>query len=147
MGSGVVESIKTKVGWIFVYSFEGRLVHEGLVACRLPAFQVAEDDFFLACNDYGFVLQSPKPVDLQSIFKEVFRTDSLLDDIMQSMNSTEMSKRQFRQIARIAGLIQQGLPHRQKTAKHLMASSNLFLMYSAPTIHPTYFWNKLDAKL
>ena len=29
----LVESIKTKVGWqVFVYSFEGRLVHEGLAA-------------------------------------------------------------------------------------------------------------------
>ena len=125
----LVESIKTKVGWqVFVYSFEGRLVHEGLAA--LAAYRLSKSQrttFSLACNDYGFVLQSPKPVDLQSILNgEVFRTDSLLDDIMQSMNSTEMSKRQFRQIARIAGLIQQGLPHRQKTAKHLMASSNLF---------------------
>ena len=42
------------------------------------------------------------------------------------MNCTEMAKRQFRQVARIAGLIQQGLPGSRKNARQLQASSNLF---------------------
>jgi ATP-dependent Lhr-like helicase len=42
------------------------------------------------------------------------------------MNSTEMAKRQFRQIARVAGLIHPGFPGKKRTAKNLQASSNLF---------------------
>ena len=125
----LIESVKNRSGWnLFIYSFEGRLVHEGLAA--LVAYRLSKlhkTTFSIACNDYGFVLQSPQKVDPATfIDAEIFSPDRMLDDIMQSMNSTEMAKRQFRQVARIAGLIQQGLPHRQKSSKHLMASSNLF---------------------
>lgn len=125
----LIESIKTRAGWqLFVYSFEGRLVHEGLaavVAHRLAQRQ--KSTFSIACNDYGFVLQSPKQFQLDRLSgNDVFRSHAMLDDIMQCVNSTEMAKKQFRQIARVAGLVQQGLPHRQKSSKHLMASSNLF---------------------
>lgn len=125
----LMESVKNRSGWhLFIYSFEGRLVHEGLaalVAYRLTKSQ--KSTFSIACNDYGFVLQSPKTIDLSSFrHADIFSPDNMLDDIMQSMNSTEMAKKQFRQVARVAGLIQQGLPHRQKSSKHLMASSNLF---------------------
>jgi ATP-dependent Lhr-like helicase len=37
-----------------------------------------------------------------------------------------MTKRQFRQIARVAGLIQPGFPGQRKSSRHLQASSNLF---------------------
>ena len=125
----LMEMVKAKTGChLFIYAFEGRLVHEGLAA--LTAYRLSKTQkttFSLACNDYGFVLQSPRSINLDSIEDaKIFSPDSMLDDIMQSMNATEMAKRQFRQVARVAGLIQQGLPHRQKSSKHLMASSNLF---------------------
>jgi ATP-dependent Lhr-like helicase len=37
-----------------------------------------------------------------------------------------MSKRQFREIARVAGLLFQGYPGQRKLSRHLQASSNLF---------------------
>ena len=42
------------------------------------------------------------------------------------MNATEMEKRQFREIARIAGLLQPSYPGRPQPNRNLQASSNLF---------------------
>jgi ATP-dependent Lhr-like helicase len=42
------------------------------------------------------------------------------------MNSAELAKRQFREIARVAGLVFQGFPGRGKTVRQLQASSGLF---------------------
>ncbi|WP_146520899.1 ligase-associated DNA damage response DEXH box helicase [Stieleria varia] len=125
----LIEKIKTRDGYqIFVFPFEGRLVHEGLAALlayRISRFKATS--FSMACNDHGFVLQSPHDIDIATaISRGVLRTKDLIDDILQCMNSTEMAKRQFRQIARVAGLIQPGYPGQRKTASHLQASSNLF---------------------
>jgi ATP-dependent Lhr-like helicase len=125
----LIERIKTRDGFqFFVFPFEGRLVHEGLAA--LIAFRISclqKTTFTLACNDHGFVLQSPHEVDIAAaIDRGIFKTDNLVDDIFHCVNSTEMAKRQFRQIARVAGLIQPGFPGQRKTASHLQASSNLF---------------------
>jgi ATP-dependent Lhr-like helicase len=125
----LIERIKTRGGYqLFVFPFEGRLVHEGLAA--LWAYRISRlqrTTFTMACNDYGLVLQSPHDVDcLESNARCIFSADGLVGDILDSMNSTEMARRQFRQIARVAGLIQPGFPGRRKSAKHLHASSNLF---------------------
>ncbi len=113
---------------MFVFPFEGRLVHEGiaaLVAYRLS--QLQKTTFSIACNDYGFVLQSPHRIDVgKAVEQEVFVNESLVSDVLSSMNATEMAKRQFRQIARVAGLIQAGYPGARKSASHIQASSNLF---------------------
>jgi len=42
------------------------------------------------------------------------------------MNSTEMARRQFRPIARVAGLIHPGYPGQRKSVTDVQASSNLF---------------------
>src|SRR5690606_29139797 len=47
-------------------------------------------------------------------------------DISASLNATEMARRQFREIARIAGLVFPGYPHSGKTHRQLQASSGLF---------------------
>lgn len=125
----LIEKIKTREGYqIFFFPFEGRLVHEGLAA--LLAYRISQSKtttFTMACNDHGFVLQSPHEIDIETgILQGVLRTDQLIEDILQCINATEMAKRQFRQIARIAGLIQPGLLGQRKTASYLQASSNLF---------------------
>ncbi len=111
----------------FVFPFEGRLVHEGiaaLVAYRLS--QRKKSTFAIACNDHGFVLQSAHQVDvLQAVEQGLFADDSLVGDVLSSLNATQMAKRQFRQIARVAGLIQAGFPGQRKSASHIQASSNL----------------------
>ena len=125
----LIEKIKTRDGYqLLVYPFEGRLVHEGLAA--LLAYRISRyqrTTFTIACNDHGFILQSPHDIDIAAaIQRGVFSADNLIVDITHCMNATEMAKRQFRQIARVAGLIRGGFPGQQKSASHIQASSNLF---------------------
>lgn len=125
----LIESIKTRDGHqLFFFPFAGRLAHEGLaavIAHRMSRIQ--KISFSFACNDYGFVLTSPEPAPLaDALATGLLSPDELDKDIHDSLNATEMSRRAFRPIARIAGLIQGGYPGRQKPTKHLQASSNLF---------------------
>lgn len=126
----LIEQCETKDGYhIFIYPFEGRLVHEGLaslIGYRISKIQPIT--FSLAMNDYGFELLSDEQVDMESLLKQhdLFATEHLLDDIQRSINATELAKRKFREIASIAGLIHQGYPGRAVKTKHLQASSSLF---------------------
>lgn len=125
----LIELIKDRSGYhAFLFPFEGRLVHEGmagLIALRLSRFQ--KTTFSMACNDYGIVLQSPHPILMEEgISRGLFSADNLYDDISHTMNATEMAKRHFRQIARVAGLTQSGFPGQRKSSSYIMASSNLF---------------------
>ncbi|UAY50637.1 ligase-associated DNA damage response DEXH box helicase [Ferruginibacter albus] len=124
----LIEHIETKDGFhVFVYPFEGRLVHEAMAA--LLAYRIATIipiTFSIAMNDYGFELLSDKPVPLDdSNVYELFSIDNLLADIQQSVNSVEMAKRKFRDIAVIGGLVFQGYPGEYKKARHLQSSSSL----------------------
>lgn len=124
----LIEYIHTEEGYsLFCFPFAGRLAHEGLamvIALRLAA--TAPLTFTLQINDYGFELQSPTefPITLKTL-KAVFTPDNLLDDILGSINSSEIAKRRFRDIARIAGLVFDGYPGKSKTAKQVQASSSL----------------------
>ncbi len=124
----LIERAKTRDGYhLFFYPFEGRLVHEGLAA--LFAYRIGQlvpISFNLAVSDYGFELLSPDPAPLEDAIEAgLFSTQHLLHDIPASLNASEMSRRQFREIARIAGLVFQGYPGSHKTTKQLQASSGL----------------------
>lgn len=128
MGDLLIETLTDREGchW-FLYPFEGRLVHEGLAA--LFAYRIARErptTFSVACNDYGFELLSPDPIDLEPFLADCMSPRYLAEDILASLNSVEMAKRQFREVARIAGLVFQGYPGVSKSAKQLQASSGLF---------------------
>jgi ATP-dependent helicase Lhr and Lhr-like helicase len=124
----LIEQIETKDGFhLFVYSFEGRLVHEAMAA--VLAYRISKITpitFSLAMNDYGFELLSdqPIPVDDTNVY-ELFSTDNLFEDIQRSVNSTEMARRKFRDIGVIGGLIFQGYPGEQRKARHLQSSASL----------------------
>ena len=47
-------------------------------------------------------------------------------EILSSLNATEMARRRFREIARIAGLIFQSHPGEQRSSRQLQASSSLY---------------------
>jgi len=124
----LIEVTKTREGHhLFIYPFAGRLVHEGLAA--LTAYRLGRLQpitFTLAANDYGFELLSPEPAPLMDgLVAGLFSVHNLLDDILQSLNAAEMAKRQFREIARVAGLVIQRFPGGQKTTRQLQASSGL----------------------
>ena len=125
----LIERVKTREGYhLFVYPFEGRLVHEGLAA--LFAYRMSRlrpITFSMSANDYGFELLSPDAAPLdEALDAELMSPRDLFEDIPASLNATEMAKRQFREIARVAGLVFPGLPHSGKTARQLQASSGLF---------------------
>lgn len=124
----LIEQIETRDGFhLFVYPFEGRLVHEAMAA--ILAWRISKIvpiTFSFAMNDYGFELLSDQPIPLDdSNVYELFSPDNLLADIQRSVNSTEMAKRKFRDIAVIGGLIFQGMPGEQKKARHLQSSASL----------------------
>ena len=124
----LIEETKSREGYhLFIYPFAGRLVHEGLAA--LCAFRLARRtplSFSMSANDYGFELVSPVPAPLrESLADGLFSGRNLADDIAQCLNGVEMAKRQFREIARIAGLVFSGFPGAQKTARQLQASTGL----------------------
>jgi ATP-dependent helicase Lhr and Lhr-like helicase len=124
----LIERTRTRDGHhLFVYPFEGRLVHEGLAAlCAYRMAQIGPISFSFSANDYGFELLSPDPAPLEEALDSgLFATTHLLHDITQSLNAAELARRQFREIARVAGLIFQGYPGQSKSMKQVQASSGL----------------------
>ncbi len=124
----LIEHIETKDGFhVFIYPFEGRLVHEAMAA--LLAYRISKIlpiSFSIAMNDYGFELLSdqPIPIDDSNVY-ELFSDQNLLTDIQKAVNASEMTKRKFRDIAVIGGLIFQGMPGEQVKQKHLQSSASL----------------------
>lgn len=127
-GELLIEYIRTKDGYhLFVYPFEGRLVHEAmasLLASRISNTQSIT--FSLAMNDYSFELLSdqPIPINEKNVYS-FFSEDNLIEDIQGSVNANEMARRKFREVATIGGLVFQGYPGEQKKARHLQASTSL----------------------
>ena len=124
----LIERVKTREGYhLFFYPIEGRLVHEGLAA--LFAYRLAQlgpITFTLAANDYGFELLSTEPPRLEEALESgLLSPEHLVHDIPASLNAAELAKRQFREIARVAGLIFQGYPGNNKSVKQVQASSGL----------------------
>jgi ATP-dependent Lhr-like helicase len=124
----LIERVRTREGHhLFFYPVEGRLVHEGMAA--LFAYRLAQIGpitFTLAANDYGFELLSPDPAPLEEALEAgLVCPDNLLHDIPASLNAAELARRQFREIARVAGLIFQGYPGANKSVKQVQASSGL----------------------
>ena len=125
----LIEKMQSDEGHhIFVYPFEGRLVHEGLAALlayRLSLFEPIT--FSIAMNDYGFELLSDIPIPIEDgLDSDIFTSDDLMEDVIISINETEMARRRFRDIARIAGLTFAGFPGKMLKDKHLQANSQLF---------------------
>ena len=128
-GMLLIESIQTKYGYhLFVYPFEGKFVHEGMaavIAFRLS--KIKQATFSIATNEYGFELLSDAPIPVEEGLKKgLFDIKGLLSDIQLGINTTEMARRRFRDIASIAGLVFQGYPGKPMKTRHLQANSSLF---------------------
>jgi ATP-dependent Lhr-like helicase len=124
----LVERLKSREGWhLFFYPFEGRLAHEGLAA--LFAYRIARLrplTFSLAVNDYGFELLSAEEAPLEEALEAgLLDEGGLTEDILGSVHSTEMARRRFREIARIAGLVVEGVGRARKSARAMTVSSSL----------------------
>lgn len=124
----LVEYFQSDEGFhLVMFPFEGRYVHEGMAA--LVAERISRKtpiSFSLGMNDYGFELLSDKMIDIDEIINDnLFATKDLEVDIQSTINGVEMARRQFRDIARISGLIFQGFPGKRKKNRHLQSSSQL----------------------
>lgn len=124
----LVERIKTREGFhLFFYPFEGRLVHEVMAA--LLAYRISKRypiSFSMAMNDYGFELFSDQEIQLTAEdLHEVLSKENLMQDVISSVNSTEMARRKFRDIAVISGMVVQTMPGKQVNNKSLQASSGI----------------------
>jgi len=124
----LIEQTETREGHhIFFYPFEGRQVHMGLSA--LLAHRIARHraaTFSLSFTDYGFELVSRERFELLPLLKAgLLSMEDLLPDMLASLNAAELSKRQFREIARVAGLVFQGYPGQPKTNRQVQATSGL----------------------
>ncbi|BCF93055.1 ligase-associated DNA damage response DEXH box helicase [Paraburkholderia sp. PGU16] len=125
----VAEILRTREGHhFFCYPFAGRVAHIGLAS--LLGWRAARDrpgTFSISANDYGFELLSSQAFDWATLIAEgLFSSTRLADDIMDSLNASELAMRRFREIARVAGLVYQAHPGQQKSARQLQASSGLF---------------------
>ena len=124
----LVEQTETREGHhIFFYPFEGRQVHMGLSALLSYRFaKTRPATFSLSFTDYGFELVSRERFEMLPLLKGgILSTDNLLVDMLASLNAAELSKRQFREIARVAGLVFQGYPGQPKTNRQVQATSGL----------------------
>lgn len=124
----LVEKIETKEGHhLFVYPFEGRLVHEimaSLIAYRIS--KIKKLTFTIAQNDYGFELLSDQEIPLhKDNINSIFSKENLIQDVTASINASEMASRKFRDIAVVAGLVVQSQPGNKKSNKSLQSSSGL----------------------
>ncbi|MDF2158085.1 ligase-associated DNA damage response DEXH box helicase [Algoriphagus sp. CAU 1675] len=124
----LIESLQSKQGYhLFFYPFEGRMMHELMSA--LIAYRISTSypvTFNMAMNDYGFELLSDTPIQIEEILEEdIFSLNNLHEDIMHCVNESEMTRRKFREIASIAGLVFQGYPGKPTTFKHIQANSSL----------------------
>lgn len=125
----LIEYFHSSEGYhVLMYPFEGRFVHEGMAA--LVAYRIAQITpitFSIAMNDYGFELLSDQEIPIyEAVETNVLGIENLLKDIQASINSTEMARRKFRDIAAISGLIFKGLPGKKVKERHLQSSSQLF---------------------
>ncbi|MEM8507157.1 MAG: ligase-associated DNA damage response DEXH box helicase [Bacteroidota bacterium] len=124
----LIETFKTRDGYHHIfYPFEGRAVHEAmssLLSYRIGLLSPITCS--LAFNDYGFEMLSDKPIDMQAVLdNNLFTAEYMLADLQKSLNSNEMARRKFRDIAVISGMVFTGYPEKGIKMKHLQSSSQL----------------------
>ena len=124
----LAETFKSRDGHhLFLYPFAGRNVHLGLAS--LLAWRAAQPErgtFSIAVNDYGLELLSAKPVDWAGRLSGLLAAPVEVVEVLAGLNATELARRRFREIARIAGLIFQSHPGENRSNRQLQASSSLF---------------------
>ena len=127
-GDLLIENVTTRDGrHHFLFPFQGRLAHEGLAA--LLTFRFAQrglSPITATFNDFGLELLSPRPLaETAADWLNVLSPDRLEADVLACLNSGELARRHFREIARIAGLLVPGRPGAPKKVRYLQASTDL----------------------
>lgn len=125
----LVEHVRRREGqFVFVYPFAGRQVNEGLAALMAMRWtRLQANTFGYAANDYGFVLAPARAVEIDAArVRTLLQPEGLLTDLRESLNLGELARRQFRDIARVSGMLVPALPGRTpRSLRQLQASSGL----------------------
>ncbi|MDT3485654.1 ligase-associated DNA damage response DEXH box helicase [Stenotrophomonas maltophilia] len=125
----LVEEVRRRDGqFLFVYPFAGRHVHEALAALlALRCTRQQRNSIGYAVNDHGLVLAPAQAIELDlPQWRALFSSDGLLEDLRAAVNLGELARRQFRGIARVAGLLVPSLPGgTPRSLRQLQASAGL----------------------
>ena len=134
-GTILAEVMRSEDGdHLFLHPFEGRLVHEGLAVLLALRFgRIHRTSFGLSFNDHGIEFFAETggdvPFDFAAMLRTeatmLFREEGLVDDLFESVNLGELGKRQFREVARVAGLVVQRYPGNETSARQLQAGASL----------------------
>ncbi len=127
-GMLLVEVYRSREGHhVFAYPFLGRQINEGLALLLAARWARSQpQSFTLAATDYGFELLSRTPIDVDDARLRAGLTEAdLARDLLECVNLSELARRRFRDIARIAGLLFPGFPGAGKSARQLQVSSGL----------------------
>ena len=120
--------IRDRRHYLFLFPYAGRLAHEGLGAVlSLRLARLSPRSVQAVVNDDGIKLSCDEPLEVdEATWRDLLSPEELLPDLLESMNAAEFSRRRFRDIARVAGLTQQGMPGAKQKSRHLQASSDMF---------------------
>ncbi|QVQ26943.1 ligase-associated DNA damage response DEXH box helicase [Achromobacter deleyi] len=128
-GRLVAERIGTRRGLhLFLFPFAGRAVHEGMAAMiALRWGRRQPNTFSYTVNDYGLMLTLAQPAALDgALLRQLMSPERMADDLRDGVNLGELARRQFREIARVAGLLTPSLPGRAaRSLRQVQASSGL----------------------
>jgi ATP-dependent Lhr-like helicase len=87
-----------------------------------------KEDIAVTQNDYGFCLTARRGLHLsEEIIRLNLSLGNLLEDLVACLNTAELARRQFREVARVAGLVLQQLPGRQQRGQRELQSSSRLL--------------------
>ncbi|HQY89859.1 MAG TPA: hypothetical protein PK402_14490, partial [Tepidisphaeraceae bacterium] len=130
----LIESTPTREGHhYFLYPLLGRLVHEGLGA--LLAYRIRQLHplpVTASITDYGIELMLPNSPDFTheiidaNSWLDLLSPSGLFDNLLACLNSSELTRRRFRDISRVAGLLIPATPGAPRSVRQLQASSELF---------------------
>lgn len=118
---------KENIHHLFIFTFAGRAANEGLGA--LLAWRITRETgatVEATQNDYGFSLSSQTELTTETEeWRDLLTTSDLVDDLLSCLNATELARRQFRDIARVAGLVVANYPGQRKSGRELQTSAGL----------------------
>jgi ATP-dependent Lhr-like helicase len=125
----LAENLQRRDGqYLMVYPFAGRAINEGIAAIMsLRWLRETSNTLNYAANDYGLVIAASQPEVIdEALLRRLLSRDRMTADLQACVNTPELARRQFREIARVAGLTPPSLPGRQpRSARQLQASSGL----------------------
>lgn len=124
----LVELTHTREGnHLFIYPFEGRLVNAGLAALlALRLSRRVPTTFSTAANDYGLELLTADDLPFESMLTpQLFEVGDLAREAEESLNLGELARTQFREVARVSGLVAQNYPGVRKTGRQAFSTASL----------------------